>query len=1004
MATSMPNDRVLPSEFYESQVLPAMLARLDAVFPEFGFKRKGKGWEATADPGIFGVRPDRIMCLQRYPYFISVVDGDGMTWTAYANGGAEPSGKRYVEIVRELAHLAGVDASVLDVRALTDEDKRKIEERRRELQEQAETRRREAAKQQAQDDAKAREAARNLIVQAVQHGDRSAAERYFARRGLDVADLPGGQLPASILYTPDVGFSREMIGAVVCVVVDEQMRPCMVQRLFCENNGTPIEVKINGNMARKATLGKADGGVCVLGEPKPGEPVVLCEGVETGVAIRKATGWCVFACISAGGLEQVSTVLVAAYAAMGGAGVIIAGDLDRSKRGQQAMVYAADRLRHELGLRVGEAIPSYELVPDLVGEDEMPIEGKSVDWEDVVKLHLGCVADAFIRAGSLATAQLRDPARFEEALPEEVLEPDLVDPVEEAAEEQQGQVDKRRYDPFGTGVYPKNQLKAAHEYLVENHLPDQEKRREGRGLGIVNFAGRLHLWDDGVWTEYDGKPVELIRARVQRHFLKHCKAMKTKQEPPRTFYIDADLSLNECQSVATAAIDEVAITLPTNDFGVQFWLTPNIDNDGEICSHGASWHRVIDQAPKHKLPDAKSVVPTIDGIIDLEAWRQRTELIVLPKTPLLFNLGRIEASIPVDEVHECLRTDDGLATLEQLAWSMCPEWRAFLNACFRHTDTQCAPAVIREFHKVIGNWIARSMQRQEANITWLVGPSGSGKSVSLHVVEALMGVTNTVSSTMDKLESQFHLKSWIGKALAIFADMEIGRQDKRKIVELLKLISTGDKVAIDRKYLDEIPAYRLDTRIVIATNNMPSIPDATQAIARRSIAFEFRHTVPLEERDPGLADRLTSPESLAGIFLLCLIGIKHIDQDNGFTQPKWYQGLIDDLKAQSSEYAEMIEDYIVVDADGTAMEKDLYTLYTKLSEINGQRHLPKRAAMMSQLKTCLTGYGWPRSEAEDDGMGEKLYRGIKISPKGMELITQASGSAAGGHDVFMPPS
>lgn len=992
MPGNMPNDRMQPSEFYDLEVLPALFAQLDQHYPEFEFRRNRKGWVARACPPMLNVRPDRIICLEAAPYYISVVEGDGMSWLAYENGGSTPRGERFVQLVREIAHKAGIDTRAIDGRELSPADKREIEERREELQLKHEARQRELDKQRAQDDAKARMAARELIERAALRDDRTPLERYFKRRGRRAEDLP----PA-LLYTPDAGFSWGMIGALVAMVQDHAGEPCGCQRVFIENTGEPIEVEIDKQRTRKATLGRPDGGACVLGDPNPGDPLVLCEGVETGYAIHEVTGWCVLACISAGGLERIDTRIIEKYHAVTGSVVLIAGDLDRSMRGQEATAYAADRIRHELRLLVAEALPRHSAFPTLVGDDEMPLEGKSVDWEDAINESARYAEQELREFANGATLELSKPDRFTPT------EPDLDEPepdeLEQAAAEQQDPVDPRKFKPYAE-VYPASQLKAAHKFLLAHFGPTEQQRQRRDGLRLAYFAGKLLRWDDGYWIEYSDKPTEILRGMVRRYYASHCKAKPTRETPPRFQYIDANLSNNEVESIVKAALDEVAISQPTNEFDVQFWLAPSIDTEGDVVVRGGSYDRVIKRPAEHKLPDPTGVIPTIDGIIDLQAWRERTELVVHSKSPLLFNLGRIEAAVPIEEARACLEGANGIDALESFACGLCPEWCEFLGQCFRHDgDEECADAVMRELHKVMGNWIAGDMGYHQANLVWFVGPSGSGKSVLLQVVQALMGLSNIVSSTMSQLESPFHLRSWIGKKLALFPDMEIGRQDKRTLVERLKLISTGDPVAIDRKYLDEIPAYRLGTRMAIATNNMPTIPDPTQAIARRSLAFDMRHSIPIERQDPHLAERLTSPRSLAGILLLCLIGIKHVDQDKGFTQPKWYAGLMDDLKAQSSEYAQLIEDYLVVpDLEGKATEDDLYALYVKLGEENGQSFKPKRASMMTQLKTCLTGYGWARSQPEVGEDGRRYYRGFSISQQGLAMVHEPSGSDAGGFD------
>ncbi|MCA9277306.1 MAG: hypothetical protein KDA29_14895 [Phycisphaerales bacterium] len=999
------SESMRPSEFLDNFVIPALWPQLDAAFPEFGWKRKGSKWVATIDPGgVFGVRPDRIACLARSPYYITVVDDEGMTWTAYLNGGQLPRGDAFKPIVKQLADLARVDASILDARELSPAEKRQIEERREAARQQAEMQQREDEKHQANEDAKAIAYARELIDRAYLHGDRDPANRYFTRRGSDPETLPGGMLPASIMYVPDCRVSREKIGAVLAIAIDDRFEVVGAQRIFIENSGEPIEVEIQGKKTRKAGIGRLDGAAVVLGEPKHNEPIVFCEGVETGVAIYKLTGWCVLACISAGGLEQVSLDLVRAHLVRSCGVLIVAGDLDRNKvnahgrqvgmRGQRAAVVAADRFRAELKAPTAELLPAHRWTPQLVGEDEMPIEGKSVDWEDCINPYPDASAAAFGWALEHATLSLTAPAPAD--APAEPAEDEKT--PEDEAELPDVIQDTRKWSPYGAGVYPKNQLLAAHEFLLARYAPEEYERGQG-GLTLVEFAGRVHEHRDGMWVALDAKPLDHIRAKVQRHYLPFCKAVATKETPPRFHYVDANLSMSECNSVAQAALDEVRITLPENDFRYQVWLRPNIDNDGKIAMVDAS-DRIIYDPHEHGLPDPDDVIPTRGGIIDTQAWRRDRKLVVLPNTPLLFNLGCIEATLPVDEINQVL--EGGLGDLEEYAYSLCPEWGEFLMRSFKTNSEATTHGVIREFHKVMGNWISGDTRHQNTNIVWWIGPSGSGKGVKSQVIKRLMP-TETVSSSTAKLEQQFHLASWIGKKLAIFPDMEFGRQDKRSILELWKMISGQDSVSIDRKYLSEIPDHTLRTRMLIVANNMPSIPDPTNAIARRSIAFEMPHAVPESQQDIGLVDRLTTPESLAGILLLSLIGILHIDEDGGFTQPECYKPLIDDLRAQASEYNEFIGEYLVFDREGEepgkAYEDDIWALWSKYREQNGVQANPKKTAWLSQFKTVMTGYGWSQRVAIlDEDRKQRYYLGFRISQEGLQLIQAESGAAAGGHD------
>ena len=104
-------------DFYSEIVLPALAARLDAAFPEFGWKRDSRGWVATNQEmthQVLGVRADRVVAHGSAPPGFLVHGGEPMPWTAYLNGGEVPRGDAFRSVVRELADRAGVDSSPIE--------------------------------------------------------------------------------------------------------------------------------------------------------------------------------------------------------------------------------------------------------------------------------------------------------------------------------------------------------------------------------------------------------------------------------------------------------------------------------------------------------------------------------------------------------------------------------------------------------------------------------------------------------------------------------------------------------------------------------------------------------------------------------------------------------------------------------------------------------------------------------------------------------------------------
>ena len=104
-------------DFYSEVVLPALAARLDAAFPEFGWKRDPRGWVATNQEmthRVLGVRADRVIAHGAAPPGFLVHGGEPVLWTAYVNGGEVPRGDAFRAVVRELADRAGVDSSPIE--------------------------------------------------------------------------------------------------------------------------------------------------------------------------------------------------------------------------------------------------------------------------------------------------------------------------------------------------------------------------------------------------------------------------------------------------------------------------------------------------------------------------------------------------------------------------------------------------------------------------------------------------------------------------------------------------------------------------------------------------------------------------------------------------------------------------------------------------------------------------------------------------------------------------
>lgn len=582
-------------------------------------------------------------------------------------------------------------------------------------------------------------------------------------------------------------------------------------------------------------------------------------------------------------------------------------------------------------------------------------------------------------------------------------------------------VDGHVFQPYGP-ILPGSDLDCAHEFLLAKCCPPTIGRH-GSALTICVLNGeRLYRWTGQRWVEEGDAPLSCLQGQVREYFRNHIKMKPTREREPRLTFVDAVLSLSQVRSIAQAVIDQVNIITPRDEFEPQFLIRPNVvpDHRGEPCVvyHAPHERRLpTAEATRIGLCDPARLLPILNGLVDLDAFTadpQCRTLRLVEHTTVLFNRGLCEVELPVEaamaawDEYEQNHTPGTVEGLRAFAWSLCPELRAFLEQTFKHTQSEAVPGTLRELFKVFGAVLGGEIHRYQKSMVFFVGPPGNGKSLLSKVIESVLGRTNCVASTVSQLDDQFHLHAWINAKLAIFPDLDIsGRVDKKKIVELFKIITVGDPITINRKHQDALKDLRLRVAILCVTNQMPSLPDPTLALVRRVLVFDFRNFVPEERRDASLPDRLLSPTSLAGALLLMLCGLADLHEDQRFIQPKWSEGPLKDLEAQLSAYASFVSECVVIEQveEGEPKTKmavaELYRAFLAWCELEGRTYKPMSSTMMAELKPLLISKGWPSCDATRTNAGT-FYAGLQLSEKGRVLAEQTdrqptAASSSGGH-------
>ena len=228
----------------------------------------------------------------------------------------------------------------------------------------------------------------------------------------------------------------------------------------------------------------------------------------------------------------------------------------------------------------------------------------------------------------------------------------------------------------------------------------------------------------------------------------------------------------------------------------------------------------------------------------------------------------------------------------------CPEFIKFLHQIFESDNER-----IQVLQELLGYTFWDEMQAQKFFV--FLGNGANGKSVLAQIMTLLYGEKNVSSTPLQKLESSFGLQDLTGKWLNLAAENE---QSDDINTEVLKGLSSGDRMLVNKKYKDPTTEF-LRTKLVLIMNNMFKTVDKTNGFYRRLMIIPFEKTFVeftggvkqknVSYRDPKLFERI-APE-ISGIFNFALEGLQRLIKNSWtFTSSKKCDAAIDQYKVNTS--------------------------------------------------------------------------------------------------------
>ncbi|HEY9658569.1 MAG TPA: phage/plasmid primase, P4 family [Allocoleopsis sp.] len=365
---------------------------------------------------------------------------------------------------------------------------------------------------------------------------------------------------------------------------------------------------------------------------------------------------------------------------------------------------------------------------------------------------------------------------------------------------------------------------------------------------------------------------------------------------------------------------------------------------GKIRFFFGAWHeyadgvwqpyRLLDRAIWEKLKEIKytGIRPTASKVSSIEKYLQ--------------HYLSVDDSL-IDSRHEYINLKNGLFNVDtgqlephnleafmtsQLSFAYdegadCPYFRKFLGEALVKPDGLMDFELQSLLLEAMGYSLTANTDYRVS--FWLVGASGTGKSVLINVIQELAGTSHATISLDELNNNSYQLADIAGKRLVTFTEPKANSvlaDDHYK-----RLVSQDTIMA--RQIFGKPFRFRPICKLWGAMNDMPRVIDRSDAIFNRVLIIPMNHTMPEEKKDLQLGEKLS--RELSGIFNLALIGLKRLRKAKAFTKAGQSEQARQEYKSENDIEAAFLAECCVIEPDYKINGQVLYDAYSSWCKRNG---------------------------------------------------------------------
>lgn len=271
-------------------------------------------------------------------------------------------------------------------------------------------------------------------------------------------------------------------------------------------------------------------------------------------------------------------------------------------------------------------------------------------------------------------------------------------------------------------------------------------------------------------------------------------------------------------------------------------------------------------------------------------------------------------------------------------------WQKFLDRVLPEKETQM---VLAEF---LGYILMKDHAQEK--MLWLYGNGQNGKSVTLEVIEGLLGTENVSYLSLSDLTNDDVKRAGIEHKM-----LNISHESGRDVnTNVLKELTSGERVTIKHLYVD--PRETKDYgKFIAAFNELPRAEN-TYGFFRRIIIVPYEVTIPREEVDLQLTTKLK--KELPGILNWVLDGLIRLMNRGEFTHSESSEQALERYRLQSDSVRLFLDEQCEA-ADIITKAVNIYNTYRYFCEMASLKPLGR-----NRFYDRLEGLGFVRTKIKND--------------------------------------